>query len=222
MKIYSVILNALPDKKIKYLGNKCLLNTNKNNLVIDSHIKTIRKLFKSTDISIIGGFDSKKLKKYIGLNLKYKDIKYIEHDITNYSNIGQSIKVAVSNMKNDTGCFLLNSNILLSPSIKIKIEKNTDKSFILTQNHGDIGYITSDDNYITHCYYGLPNGILDALFISKQDLQAAKKVILNTNIDRLYLFEVVNLLIENKINIIPVSTYKKHIEYIDSKYSLIN
>ena len=74
-----ILLNSLPDKNIKYIGNRCLIPISRHKNVLDYHISSINKIFKNPEIFLVCGFDTKKLKKYV--DTKYSNIKYIEHDI---------------------------------------------------------------------------------------------------------------------------------------------
>ena len=69
-----IIIHSLPDKKIKSLGNKALINIGTEN-VIDYQIGFCNKLAKNNEIIVIGAFESKKLQKY--LNKKYPKVKPI-------------------------------------------------------------------------------------------------------------------------------------------------
>ena len=65
MKKQSVILlNALPDKKAKSIGNRCMVSIKNNMNILDYHIHSIKNIFKNPEIIIIDGFDTKKIKKY--------------------------------------------------------------------------------------------------------------------------------------------------------------
>lgn len=210
---YSIILlNALPDKKIKSLGNKYLIKINKSSNIIDYQIKFLQSIFYNPQIIIVGGFESKRLKKYIDTN--FKNIQYVDHDINETTNVGASIQNGMKYVKHKN-VWILNSNILMNlPSCKI-INKNLSGSFVLTyKSKNNIGYI-SDNNKLINCYYDLPNGIIDSVFIHQNDIDKFKEIC-DSNIQQLYFFEVLNLCSEANISLSTVDLPKKYLHSIDS------
>lgn len=213
MKKHSVILlNALPDKKIKSLGNKCLISLNKQKNILDYHIHTIKKIFKSPEIIIVCGFDCKKLKKYI--QQKYKNLIYLEHNINDQTNVGTSIQLSIPHISGDS-CLFLNTTNILYPDAVEKIKLNKDISFILTNKEkGSVGFIKNNDRVI-NCYYDLPNSIYDILYICSDQLSIFKKIH-NNDLSKLFLFEIINLCISYGINLKSININSKSIILIDS------
>ena len=205
MKInYSiVILNALPDKKIKSLGNKCLIKINKKYYIIEYIIKFLNKTFDDPEIIIVGGFDSKRLKKYIENNFTNQNIKYVEHDVGVGTNIGTSINCGMSLVSNKN-CWIINSCFLFNKKISSLVTKNLKHSFVITtKERGKIGY-TIDNGYLLNCYYDLPNTILDTLYISKNNFDIFYQIS-QSEIHKLYFFEIINMCIEQNIKLIPLN-----------------
>jgi choline kinase len=214
MKKYSIImLNALPDKKIKSLGNRCLIQIKKNITILDYCIDLFKKIFHQADceIIIVCAFDNKKIKKYI--ELRYPYIKYIEHQLDDMTNIGHSLQTALSSI-NGQNCLVVNTNsILVSQSIK-KIKSSLDKTFILTSNEsgGDIGFI-ENDGYISNCYYGLPNKIYDIFYINQKQLEDVKKI--TKGVSSMFLFEIINKYISEGIKISPLQIKSNQVQVIN-------
>jgi hypothetical protein len=214
-----IILNALPDKKIKSLGNKYLIKINKKYHLVDYQIDFLNTLFDNPEIIIVGGFDGKRLKKYIDHNLYNHNIKYIEHPIDSNTNIGTSIKHAHRLIQNPN-CLIINSSLVLHNSVKKFITQNLLTSFVLVNNDskGNIGYI-EHNNSIIHCYYDLPKTIFDCLYITNKDMDKFLKVC-DSNIYQYYLFEIINKCIEENINIKPINITKKALSCIDNANSI--
>jgi hypothetical protein len=212
---YSIILlNALPDKKIKSLGNKYLIKINKHSNIIDHQIKIICSIFSNPEIIVVGGFDGKRLSKYIQNNIKYKNIKYIEHDLDDRTNIGTSIKCGMATASNQD-IWIINSSILLNRDIINLVFNHTRDSFVLTNRcKGDIGFI-SNNNILLNCYYDLPNTIIDSLFINRKNYMQFKEIC-STNIEKLYFFEVLNLCVQANIDLSILDIQSKLINTIDS------
>ncbi len=69
-----ILLNAFPDKKIKSLGNRLLIDISKEYKIIDYQINLFLQIYKNINVVIVGSFETKKLKKYI-------KIKYVKKNI---------------------------------------------------------------------------------------------------------------------------------------------
>lgn len=221
-KFSIIILNTLSDKKIKSLGDKCLIKLDQHRCLIDYQIQLFNKIFNKPEIIIIGGLDNKRLKKYIDTNFSNINIKYIQHNIDTSTNIGTSIKYAINSITNHN-CLIINSSLLLHKSISQIIFKNLISSFILVQENikGNIGYISSNSNKIMNCYYDLPNSVIDCLYIASKDFDIFSKIC-QSDIDRYYLFEVINKCIESNISFKPLPVLSKMVTIIDSIDSIQN
>jgi hypothetical protein len=216
-----VLLNALPDKKIKSLGNKCLIKINKKYTLIDYQIDFFNSIFDNPEIIIVGGFDGKRLKKYIDNHLADINIKYVEHAVDDGTNIGTSLAVA-KKLISHKNCLIINSSLLLYSSIRSLLLDNLNSSFLFVhntdKNKNEVGYI-QNNNKLINCYYGLPNIIFDCLYINSYDIEKFLNIC-GSNIQRYYLFEIINKCIEHDISIKPINITKKSILSIDSTNSI--
>lgn len=212
-KIHSVILNALPDKKIKSLGNKCLLKVSKNKNLISHNLDIINHI--SDIVDIICGFEYKKFRKYIESNFIIEKINLIYHDIDESTNIGKSIRIACQDIKN-TSILFINSSIILQKNILKKLNFDSSFAVVRTKDSSDIGCIIHN-NTVVNCFYGLPNKVYDILYIHDRDLDIFKNYIINTkNFDKLYMFEIINLCINYGIQIKGIDIHPIQIHSIES------
>jgi hypothetical protein len=223
MKInYSIIiLNALPDKKIKSLGNKCLIKITKKNYLIDYLIKLLNHIFGSPEIIIVGGYDSKRLKKYVENNFSSNNIRYVEHEVDPNTNIGTSIKEAMK-FVNHKNCWIINANLVFNKNIASIINKNIKKSFVMVNNDkGPVGYVLDKHNKLLNCYYDLPNSVLDSLYINKNDFDNFYEIS-QSKINKLYFFEIINLCIDGGLCLEPIDIPSKLIYTLDSVQNIEN
>lgn len=194
-----ILLNAFPDKKIKSLGNKGLIQISNNCNLIDYQIRFFEKLYGDPEIIIVGGFDNKRLYKYIHNNKKTYNskIKHIEHEIDDSINIGKSIRIGLDNISNNTA-LVHNCSTVLNTKLVNKLKKH-DESFIIAEKNinGHIGCI-SQDGYILNCFYDLSDKIYDFIYFNQKSLQILKDISKsNIYFDKLYLFEILNLCIDS-------------------------
>lgn len=220
-----ILINSLPDKKIKSIGNRCLIQIKKNKNILDYHISSINKIFKNPQIIIVCAFDTKRVRSYIENN--YKNLQYIEHNIDDYTNYGFSLELALDKIDNKN-CLILNTNHILHSSAINKIKKNLNKSFVLyNTKSGEVG-LSENNGDLINCYYGLQNTLYDLIYINKHEIQN----IYNSNIDikKFYMFEIINhyLSLGIKFKSIPINEKAitvinniKNIEKIRTKSCLI-
>lgn len=207
-----ILLNGLPDKKIKSIGNRCLIQITKNKNILDYHIKTIHKIFKNPQIILTCcAFDSKKLKKYV--ENKYPNIIYIDHDVDDFTNIGTGLGLALQKAAIQNNCLIMNTNNILNKLAIQKIKDNINNSFILyEQQRGAVGLL-HEENRLINCYYDLPNTLYDLLYINCKQFEAVPR---DLDISKLYLFEIINSYLEKGLNFMPVKINKSSITVINS------
>lgn len=221
-----VLLNAFPEKKIKTLGNKGLIEIKKNNRLIDYHIDYFSSF--ASNIIIVDGYDNKKMQKYLETKgyLNNKKIKYISHEIDDGSNIGTSIKYALKYIVNTHGLLIHNTSIILNKKIITKLHSMKNNFCIVQKNKSknDIGCLTKDSQIIT-CFYGLPIKLLDTLYIDKKNITKFLDMIKNTDkISNMFLFEIINTAIEIGIFIEAMEVNDASVKHITSSkiYNLRN
>jgi hypothetical protein len=217
--IQIILLNAFPEKKIKSLGNQCLINLSNNKKLIHHYINIFK--LKYHKLTIVCGFEFKKLKKYVSNNIKSKNLKLLYHDINEKNNIGESISHALKNYisyKTEKGLLFINTNLVINKTIFKKFK--FDKSFIIINSKikDDIGCLVNKNNMAINCYYGLPNKFYDILYIHKNDILRFQQIQNTKNFNKLFLFEIVNLCIKNDINIKAIDIKPIKIPKIENIY----
>lgn len=213
-----IIIHSLPDRKTKSLGNKALIDLGKYT-ILDYQIEFINKLVKDPEIIIVGGFEHKKLSKYISKNKKYHKIKYIYHEITEYVNIGLSIRLGLR-LATGNDVIIMNGNLFIDKKaikdIKNKY-KNTNIILSTKQKKSQIGCIKNHNKVLQNCFFDLPYSIYDFIRINKQSLPHVKNLIYATHdLDRFYLFEIYNIMINNNIELETVDIDSRYIDVLDN------
>jgi hypothetical protein len=223
MKHSIIYLNAFPDKKIKSIGNKGLIKLSNSKCLIDYNINILNKYYSNSEIIIVSGFESKKLFKYLNHTNAFakskNNILYTEHNPDDGWNVGKSISTALVNNTSDTAT-IYSSSLFIDPKVFDKIKKQPT-SFVLsrTGKNDGVGCITNDD-MIAQCFYGLENTIYDFVYLDQKAFDFLKQYIKYKNIDKLYLFEIINLCIDNGIQMKLFNINKKLIQIIDSTHSI--
>lgn len=209
-----MLLNAFPDKKIKSIGNKELIKLSNTKCLIDYKIDLFNTLYHHPEIIIVGGFEGKKLSKYL-LSKKYKT-KYIEHEPKDIWNSGKSIMEGLDRVSGNS-LLISSSSVVLDYSAIPNLQK-TKSSFVVyqSQKSENIGCVVDDNNNIVRCFYGLDNCIYDMLFLDSQGIRSLRSIVNNTDISKMYLFEIINLCLLNGTQINMIKTNKKSVQTIDS------
>lgn len=219
MKNISVILlNAFPEKKIKTLGNKGLIDIQKNKKLIDYHIDYFSSI--ASNIIIVDGYDNKKMYKYLESSgyLDNKKIKYTYHDISDGNNIGTSIKYALEHTTTNSGLLMHNTSTLFNKKTISKLRSMKNNFCIVQKNKckNDIGCLIKESKIVT-CFYGLPIKLIDSLYIDKKNITKFLEIINSTDkISNMFLFEIINIAIEMGIVIEPMEVGNSYIKHITS------
>jgi bifunctional N-acetylglucosamine-1-phosphate-uridyltransferase/glucosamine-1-phosphate-acetyltransferase GlmU-like protein len=218
MKKTSIILiHSLPDKKIKSLGNKALIQLNGCNL-LDYQIGFIKKLFSNSEIIVVGGFDSKKLGKYI--HKKYTNIKYVSHEITDNTNIGFSVQKAIMQITGDN-ILIINGNLFIDKISINDIKKHKKYNFILSskQSKSNIGLIVNT-KLVEHCFFDLPKPFYDFVYIHNSYMDTFCDIIKNNDFEKYYLFEIINECINKDIYFYAADIDSRNINIIDNNETI--
>lgn len=210
-----IILDTIPDKKIKSIGNRCLISIKKQSNVLDYHIDVAKKLFKNPQIIVVCGFESKKVKKYLNSNRKYNNIAYIEYDIDEFSNFGQALGIGLQSASDKNNCLVWNTNHILHKHAIDIIRHNIElkQPFIAyNKKKGEIGLLIDESNITTNCYYDLPNTLYDIVYLTKYDEYRSVKF----DMSKLYLFEIINHYISSGIQFNSAYINSKNITIINN------
>lgn len=194
MKNVSVlILNAIPDKKIKSIGNKCLLPIKNDRILLEYHLDILNKIFVKPEILIVDS-NLVKIKTYIK---KHNiSIKQVSHDVDHQTNIGESIICGLHSISNPN-CFIMNSSHILKQTIVTKLRLTPSESCLpFSKDTGDVGLIQNENDEVVNCYYGLPNKIYDLLYLNEPAIDTIKAM---DKVSKLFLFEIINRCIEQEL-----------------------
>lgn len=215
-----IILAAFPDKKIKSLGNKSLLKINKNTTLLEHQISVLYEIYKNPQIIVVGGFEGKRINKLISGSIHRKDVLYTEHPVTPTLNASKSvnhgIKLATSN-----NILIYSSSLVLKRKAFSKMT-NKKRSYVLCTKDikGDVGCI-DHNNQLVNCFFDIGHKIYDFLYLSGSDGMALKQMCSDGAIaDNLYLFEIINLCINNNMSISTLDINEKEVKVVDSIHSI--
>lgn len=219
-----ILLCSEITKGMKSYGPKAFIpigNKNKEKPLI---IKQIDNIFlthgKNTKIYIIIGFEYDKfikiLDQYYPLHI-YKNIIQIYNEFYDKSNNAYSLSLALDLIGSQDGDILIIQNGILTDYSP----KNSKKSLIpiLKNNNKDESFnigLTISGKKVEYMFYDLPYRWSEILYINNSDIESIKNILTKHNLKQKFLFEMINLLIDN--NIIFETEYipSKHISKINN------
>jgi hypothetical protein len=204
-KLNSIVL-LLPEitKGMKSVGSKALLNINKKLTVLDHQILYIKKYYKNTPIKIITGFDNDRIIKSIN---KYSNIDIFYHQ--DYQNYNQSEFILRYIKKHKPNNFLLiNNGVLLKEKLNINI--NRPSLFFLPKKKEGFNLGSNLQSNAKYLFYNLEYQWTECAFFDQKTINVVDKISKGKKIQNLFLFELINLLLERNLNIdfTPISNSK--------------
>lgn len=202
----AVILVSDITKGMKSIGSKALLNISNNISILEYQIQYLKKFYYPINIYLSTGFDHERILK---TTHKYKNIYYsYSSDYDKENQVGSLIRCLNEySIKKNTIVF---TNGFI-PIEKIMINSNECSIEVtqkITKLPFDIGANIQDRP--THLFYGLPNKWTEYLHLNIESIQYITNT-LNSNpkqYSKMFLFELINLLIDNNIPIHSKNIYK--------------
>jgi hypothetical protein len=211
-----VILAPEITKGMKSIGSKALLKIKQSMSVIDYQIHEIKKYSSQTKISIVSGFEHDKIHKLYNHS---KNIEVIYNTSYANTNHGASLSVFLESKASTTdNNLLVITNGILFKNNPFKL-KNNHKSISQIycinkpKNNFDIGYI--GESSVEYLFFDLPNKWTECVMFDPESLNLIKSID-KQKISQMYLFEIINLLIERKLKFDIITTDKKNFMKINN------
>jgi CTP:phosphocholine cytidylyltransferase-like protein len=205
-------------KGMKSIGSKALLEVKKKISVIEYQIRLVKHISKDIDITTITGFESEKIIPI----LEKHNINYIYNE--NYKNTNQSysLKIFLENNKNINNLLIINNGILFKQNtIKKQMLSGDSKIFLLNRTKENFTLGCSTEQKLEYIFYDLPELWSECVFFNKTTLDLITHILDNSNIDNMYLFELINnILGSHHLTIEKVYIDKKNIMKINSQKDL--
>jgi hypothetical protein len=204
-------------KGMKSIGPKCLLSLNNNMSVLDYQLSKAKSQFKHARISVLTGFENEKVRKY--LNNKHKSVTSIVDPYYAKSNQTHAILTAIQYLSDIKNLFIVGSGILFKEYPKIKTSDKSTLYYLNNQKEnfslGSLG--TQAAKYI---FYDLPHTWSECVFLDEKSIDNMR--LLNKNVfGQLYLFELINKLIDQNIEFSTNVIDKKNIFKVGSHKDIL-
>lgn len=206
-------------KGMKSIGSKALLEIKKHKCVLDYQIESIKNIDNNIKITIATGFESEKIIKILE---NYKNIDYIYNANYQSTNQAESLKLYLTTKSNISNLLVVTSGIIFkNKSIVKSMLKGDSKLFVLNKPKENFTLGCAEQLLLEYVFYDLPKPWSECLYLNKETLLWLKTFVINNNINQMYLFEIINELLNNNIMIIPQNIDKKHIIKINNQKDII-
>jgi len=194
-------------KGMKSYGPRSIVPIGKTNKPFILHqIASIKKQKPRANIYIVVGFNSKKIKTII--EDEYDNVNFISHENYEKENNGGALLEALKVINNK--CFIFDDGVYCSSLY------NSKQSYIPILNKFNkkfnIGSISQDNNVI-NLFYDLPNNWAEFFFLTKEDLLKIKNIV-DDKMRNMFLFEVLNYLIDKDIKFLHSEIENKKVDKI--------
>lgn len=218
--IQAIILAAGAGARTRSYEPRCLLKYEGETL-LERQISSIQKRFVKSEISVVGGIEGSKIIRKIG-----KSARYVENQIFDDSNSGESLRIGINNSLIDNILFL-HGDLIFDEKILNCID--TNHSCILIDSSGkieekEVGITTDVSGNASILSYDLPVKWCQIAYFNQIEVGILRKILVRNDIEfkHLLTFEVINKVIEfgGKIKCVDINNI--FIKEVDSLRDINN
>lgn len=199
------VLIIIPEitKGMKSIGPKAMLKIKNTTTILHHQINQLNQ-YNKCNIFLSVGFEAEKIKKSLG---SYANVDFVYNPY--YKSTNQSKSISLFLEQHNTKKLLVISNGILFKNNPF----NTRQSsciYVLDKpkNNFDIGCNYSQS--LHYLFYDLPTPWTECVFFDGVAIDQLKSIISTSNIDKLYLFELINLMIDKQKTQFETTIVKKN------------
>jgi len=212
-KPLSVIIPAAgTGHRMKSYGPKCLLSISLEETIIQNIIKNIKSIYPNSETTVVVGFEADKVTKTLP-----GDVRVIENQFYNETNVVESLRLALNSITNTNALIIYGDLIFNAQAITDLTSRgpcvvvDSQKNF----KNEEVG-VTVVDNMITHFAYGLDIKWGQIIYLENESLSLFKTLCSNRKRNKMYPFELFNIMINEGLQIKAVEPDGIQIQEVDS------
>ncbi len=193
-KINAIILVPEITKGMKSIGSKALINIDQRQSIIEYQIEYLQKNYPDISITIATGFDADKIQKK---TKKYDNVRIIHNHKYDKTNHGMSLFMYLQQIKISDNLLIISNGILLKE--KLNLSKKESIIYTLNKKNNDynIGLNITEENKPTYLFYDFPMPWSECVFLNKEALDKLYSIQNKETIEQMFLFEIVNYLLDS-------------------------
>lgn len=192
-----LIISPEITKGMKSVGSKCLLPLKGNLSVIEYQIKNIQQIYKySNKITLNIGFDAENIKKKL---YRYKNVRYLINKEFEITNQGQNLISYIHEYK-PKNLFVLSSGVLLkSDAFDIKqIDHKECSILMLNKKKDNFNIGASGSPSLQYLFFDMEEAWSECFYLNEKAIKLLSKHSKSV-FQQMYLFEIINFLLDNNI-----------------------
>lgn len=192
-KLSIIILNSTPGYRMKSYGPKCLLKINNNISILEYQISILKNVYPNSEIVVTVGFEADKI-----IKKQFKNIRFVENQLFDTTNIVEEIRLALNNIETEDVLIVYGDVIFNTHAIEGLTKENTSCTVQSNKiSEEDVG-LTIVDNKLSIMSYGITPKWGYIVYLTGYELLLFKNLCSNKENNRLYPFELINIILERQ------------------------
>ena len=187
-----IIAAAGAGRRMRSYGPKSLLPI-KGKTILSRQLEQIKTKIPNARIILVCGFEADKVMDYV-----QEDIITLENENYSSTNITRSVSIALRAVRTDRVLILCGD--LVFPNGTLKYLDFNNSCIIANKNDSqssEVGCIITSEGYVANMMYDLEVKWGQMIYLQDSILATFKKLVFDRNNRKLFLFEVINKLIDN-------------------------
>lgn len=206
-------------KGMKSIGSKALLEIKKQKCVLDYQIESIRSIDHNIKITVATGFESEKISKILE---RYKNIDYVYNAKYQSTNQAESLRLYLENKPDVTNLLVISSGVIFKhKSILKSMLKGDSKIFVLNKQKENFTLGCADQTFLEYIFYDLPKPWSECLYLNRHIITWLRTFILENSIQQMYLFEIINEILNHSLSVTKQDIDKKDIMKITNQKDIL-
>ena len=211
-----IILAANIGYGMKSYGPKTLLNVNETETLLEHQISLIRIVYPRADIILVVGFLSERI-----IRKCPPGIRIVENQLYEHTNEATQLRLALNCTLTDN-VLIIKDDIVFNEDTLADISK--DKSCIIYDSKGQIDSdnigATIVDGYATTFAFEMPDKWCHIVYLVQKELKILRTLCNNKEHNRMYLFELLKIMLDRIDKIKAIEPTNMEIIKIDNSRDL--
>jgi len=203
-----IIIADKHKKRSKSKGWVGLYKINKNTLLINNQINTLRSVFPNIKIIYVYGFDHKKVEDFFD-NYNNKNVIPVYNKM--YEECGDVFSLSKAKMFIDQDTLVLGGDMILKPSMFKDFQPKTSLVYLNQKTPNELGCTVNKEGKVEHICYDLENYITNLFYFNRADSDIMRAIVSRKAFRNYFLFEIINMMTERGVRFDAQIVNKKNL-----------
>tara|TARA_R110000824_G_scaffold185898_2_gene366997 strand:- start:6972 stop:7709 length:738 start_codon:yes stop_codon:yes gene_type:complete len=217
-KLSVIIPVAGMGHRMKSYGPKCLFPTSRNRTILDRTLGNVKKVFPHSEIIVIVGFEADKI-----IETLPPYVRIVENQLYEETNIVESLRLAINNAIHNN-VLIIHGDLIFNVYTLHNITDGGSCAIVDTQDRfgkNEIGVNIFEDK-VTNFSYGLTSKWAQIIYLTGHELETFRRLCSQRDKNKMYMFEILNMVIDEKGSIRAREPKGMQILEVDSLKDLPN